>query len=208
MILIASASAQRHALLQQAQLRYQIIATVDDGPQAGSGVAQAIALERAQAKARAGQWQSHANELGSSDAVHGAILAADTVVSVGGKALGSPTNHDEARQMLQNLSGTRHTVVTAHCCYLPAVNGCGEQEALAVALAQVTMLPLSAEQIDAYVASGEGLGKAGGYAIQGEADPFVADIQGDRDTVIGLNVAVVKRLYRQVTGHYPEEVQQ
>lgn len=203
MILLASRSPQRQYLLRQAGLRFLTIDTLDDAAAAGSGVAQAIAIERARAKALAAQWQDHRAAFSQPHAV---ILAADTVVAHGNQALGSPTTPEEARDMLQRLSGSRHTVMTAHCCYRPALDGAEPVEAVAVALAQVTMLPLSPQQIDDYVASGEGIGKAGGYAIQGDADPFVADISGERDTVIGLQVGVVRRLYRQVTGQQPEEM--
>ena len=97
-------------------------------------------------------------------------------------------------------------MITAQCCYLPAINGSEAKEAVALNMAHITLLPLMPDQIEAYVASGEGIGKAGGYAIQGDADPFIADIEGERDTVVGLQVAAVRRLFRQVIGVQPEEV--
>ena len=203
MIFLASSSPRRAALLTEAGLAHQTISTIDDGADAGDGVPQAIAIERARAKALGADWQAHSEQLAAGQS---AILAADTVVSLAGKALGSPTNADEARAMLQQLSGTRHSVITAHCCYLPAINDAPAKEAVALSMAHITMMPLMPDQIEAYVAGGEGIGKAGGYAIQGDADPFIADVEGERDTVIGLQVAAVRRLFRQVTGHQPEEL--
>lgn len=201
MILLASKSPQRAHLLQQAGLRHVLVPSIDDDEEA-QGLPQQVALERARAKARGAQWQDHAAAFSQP---HAAIIAADTVVNLGGKALGSPRTADEATAMLQRLAGTRHSVITAHCCYRPAVDGRDEQEAIALAIAQVTMLPMSAEDIAAYVASGESIGRAGGYAVQAEGDRFVADIEGERDTVIGLHVASVRRLYREVSGHAAEE---
>ena len=203
MIFLASSSPRRTALLTEAGLKHQTIPTVDDGADAGDGVPQTIAIERARTKALGADWQAVSEQLAGGGS---AIVAADTVVSLGGKALGSPTTADEARVMLQQLSGTRHSVITAQCCYLPALGDQPAQEAVALSMAHITMMPLIPDQIEAYVAGGEGIGKAGGYAIQGAADPWIADIEGERDTVVGLQVAAVRRLFRQVTGQLPEEL--
>lgn len=202
MILLASKSPQRTQLLKQAGLRHITITTIDDDMENSSQPAQILAVERARAKARGADWQAQEHYFAQS---HAAVVAADTIVHLAGRVFGSPQNADEAERMLADLSGTRHSILTAHCCWLPAINGEPEKEAVAVSVAQVTMLPMSMEDIQAYVASGESIGRAGGYAVQLQGDRFVADIQGDRDTVIGLHVASVQRIYREVTGHTPEE---
>ena len=81
-------------------------------------------------------------------------------VSLVGKALARPPAQTK-RAMLQQLSGTRHSVITAQCCYLPALNGEAAQEAVALSMAHITMMPLMPDQIEAYVASGEGIGGRG-----------------------------------------------
>lgn len=204
MILLASKSPQRQHLLSQAGLRYVVIKSIDDDPQATAIPAQQLALERARAKARGADYAPHLDLLNQHQA---AIIAADTVVNLRGRALGSPRDADEAKRMLADLAGTRHSVITAHCCYRPASDGRDEQEAITLAIAQVTMLPMSMEDIETYVASGESIGRAGGYAYQEHGDRFVADIQGDSDTVIGLHIDSVRRIYREVTGAHPEEDQ-
>jgi septum formation protein len=99
--------------------------------------------------------------------------------------------------MLQQLSGTTHQVLTAHCLVRFGANG-PEAEAVALSTARVTMRLLSPAEIDAYVATGEGLGKAGGYAIQAQGDRFVVEVQGATETVIGLHVPTVAKLWREV----------
>lgn len=202
MILLASKSPQRTQLLKQAGLRHVTITTIDDDAAAANLPAQILAVERARRKAQGADWQSQEHYF---DQSHAAVVAADTVVHLGGRVFGSPQTAEQAERMLAELSGTRHSILTAHCCWLPARNGAAEKEAIAVAVAQVTMLPMSEQDIRTYVASGESIGRAGGYAVQLQGDRFIADIQGERDTVIGLHVASVQRLYREVTGSLPKE---
>lgn len=203
MILLASQSPQRTELLQQAGLAHVVIATAEDDEVANTLPAQALAVERARHKAINAQWQEHVGVLSAGSA---AVIAADTVVALQGKDVGKPRDREHAKRILASLAGTQHTVITAHCCWLPEHNGQAACEAVAIAMAQITMLPMSMDEIEAYVASGESDGRAGAYALQAEGDRYVADITGERDTVIGLNVAIVRKLYREVTGNAAEDV--
>ncbi len=119
------------------------------------------------------------------------ILSSDTLVEADGVALGKPTDAADAVRMLKQLSGRTHRVHTG-----VAVRR-GEQVAADVATTAVTFSPLTDEQIAAYVASGEPMDKAGAYGIQGAAGAFVCALDGDRDTVIGLSMTLVKRLLIQ-----------
>lgn len=174
-------------LLTRAGVTFQVVASTCDEEAVNAPVPQALAIERARAKAAGGQ------------APPGAIvLGADTVVSLGREVLGSPANPAEAAAMLAKLSGTTHQVLTGHCLARKGANGTVEAEAIALTMARVTMRLLTPAEIQAYAASGEGIGKAGGYAIQEQADRFVVDLQGAIETVIGLSVPTVAKLWREV----------
>ncbi|MBQ7160749.1 MAG: septum formation protein Maf [Clostridia bacterium] len=121
------------------------------------------------------------------------VLAADTVVAAAdGEILGKPKDDADARRMLRKLSGTRHFVLTGVC----AIHG-GETVS-AVDETEVVFRPLTDAEVDAYVASGESRGKAGGYAIQETGDAFVLRIEGAWDNVVGLPVALADRLLGQL----------
>ena len=107
-------------------------------------------------------------------------LCADTTVSLGRRILGKPADAEEARAFLQLLSGRRHRVVTAVAVRRGDRIWCRDQ------LTHVTMKRLSAPEIDAYLATGDWQGKAGGYAIQGPAGAFIPSINGSFTGVVGL----------------------
>lgn len=123
-------------------------------------------------------------EAGLAAAAPGAsVLAADTVVTLDGAILGKPGDPDEACRMLARLAGRTHTVISAL-----ALHGPGGLQHARAASTQVRFLPLTAEQIAAYVATGEPLDKAGAYGIQGLGGRFVDAVEGDLSTVIGLPI--------------------
>jgi septum formation protein len=121
------------------------------------------------------------------------VLAADTVVVGPAGPLGKPQTAERARSMLQVLRGSRHTVLTGVCA-IAAPKG---PEALGVSRSAVRMREVSDADLEAYIASGEPIDKAGGYAIQGGASDFVEAVGGRVDTVIGLDVALALRLLAQ-----------
>jgi septum formation protein len=109
------------------------------------------------------------------------VLAADTVVACGRRILPKAADGDEVRKCLALLNGRSHQVLTG-----VAVAKDDGRVISRVALTRVSFARLSNEEIDAYVASGEGIGKAGGYAIQGRAEMFVRQISGSYSNVVGL----------------------
>lgn len=117
------------------------------------------------------------------------ILAADTVVACGRRILPKAGDDDQVRSCLALLSGRRHQVMTAVALIAP-------DGRLRTRLAQtrVSMLRLTAMQVNAYVESREGVGKAGGYAIQGRAEAFVKEISGSYSNVVGLPLALTVAL--------------
>jgi septum formation protein len=110
------------------------------------------------------------------------VIAADTEVVLDDEVFGKPAGADEAAAMLARLSGRTHQVVSVVWVVDAA------REAQAISTTDVTFAALSGAMIDGYVASGEWEGKAGGYAIQGLAEAFVARIEGSYSGVMGLPV--------------------
>jgi len=123
----------------------------------------------------------------------GVVLAADTLVSVDGEALGKPADEAEARAMLRSLSGREHEVFTG-VCLLDAATG---RQAEHVERTGVTFRALSDEEIDSYVASGDPMDKAGAYGIQSGASGFVERISGSYENVMGLPVRSVGLMLRK-----------
>jgi len=122
------------------------------------------------------------------------VLAADTTVDVDGEILGTPRDADQAREMLRRLSGRTHLVHTAVCvaCGFAALTEAPHDVALDTAA--VVMHPIDAAALERYLATGESLDKAGAYALQGEAGVFVRELRGERSTVVGLPMPLVRLL--------------
>lgn len=124
------------------------------------------------------------------------VLGADTMVVHAGEIFGKPRNLSDAKRMLRRLSGDTHQVVTAVSVWMVATNDEGK-----VSLgfrtfhdtAHVTFHELTDQQIADYLRCGESFDKAGAYAAQGEGAKLIANIEGDRDTVIGLPVTRLLR---------------
>jgi septum formation protein len=121
-----------------------------------------------------------------------AVVAADTVVDVDGVALGKPRDASDAAEMLRRLSGREHLVHTAFALALP---GRAVQEE--VSSTRVRFYRLDEAEIDAYVATGEPLDKAGSYGIQGRASALVESIDGDFYTVMGFPLGRFVRTLRR-----------
>jgi septum formation protein len=113
------------------------------------------------------------------------VLAADTVVVIDDHLLEKPADNEDARRMLTRLSGREHLVITGICILYD--DGVIEDSAET----SVSFLRLSASEIEAYVATGEPMDKAGAYAIQGLASKFIRRIEGCYFNVVGLPISVV-----------------
>jgi len=120
------------------------------------------------------------------------ILGADTTVVVDGEILGKPRDDGEAAAMLRRLAGRRHEVLTGVSIRR------GAHEVGRVESTAVWFSALTTEDIDRYVASGEGRDKAGGYAIQGLASRFIPRIDGSYANVVGLPVSTVADLLAEI----------
>jgi septum formation protein len=175
---LASESPRRLALLAQAGIKPDAVqpASIDETPLKAE-LPRLYALRLAQEKARvAGESWRGAPAL---------ILAADTVVACGRRILPKAESEKDVNDCLSFLSGRRHQVMTA-----VAVRKPDGSVKTAMSLTRVAFKSLSAQEIHAYVQCGEGLGKAGGYAIQGRAEAFVRQINGSYSNVVGLPLQV------------------
>jgi septum formation protein len=177
-LVLASGSPRRVQLINQAGIEPDALrpADIDETPKRGE-LPRACANRLARAKAEAAL-----QLLRMDDEMTGAyILAADTVVAVGRRILPKAELLDEAAQCLRLLSGRNHRVHTAVCLVTPA--GAFRQRLVET---RVRFKRLSEEDIEAYLASGEWRGKAGGYAAQGIAGTFIVKLVGSYSNVVGL----------------------
>jgi len=144
-----------------------------------------LVLRLAKAKARAAAVQTSGPAL---------VLGADTEVVVDGEVLGKPASADDARAMLQRLSGRVHDVITGLALIqMPGDVLCAEHETT-----RVTFAPMADEEITSYVATGEPFDKTGAYAIQGVAGRYVTRIEGCYFNVMGLPLARLYRMLREL----------
>ena len=186
-LILASASPRRRQLLEEAGYEF-VVHPADVDETVAPGVyppdfAQKLAVAKAETVAK--QFPEDV------------ILAADTIVTFGDQILGKPANADEARRMLAFLSRTTHIVITGVC----VIRKSGDMVQATRVMSGVRMANLTPEQIDAYVASGDWQGKAGGYGIQ-DNDPFVTRTCGSHTNIVGLPMEVVRRLLA-AAGIYP-----
>ena len=118
------------------------------------------------------------------------ILAADTLVAQGERVFGKPDSPVQAVEMLLSLSGGWHEVYTGVCLF----NGATGKKAVAFEKTRVRFSPLDKSLVEAYVRTGEPMDKAGAYAIQGRGGMFVEEIRGSSSNVIGLPMALVRKM--------------
>lgn len=181
-LVLASASPRRLELLRQIGLEpAEVLPTdLDEAPLKGElprSHAERLAREKAQAVAALRP--------------NAFVLAADTVVAIGRRILGKAANEGEARRHLLSLSGRRHRVYGGI-----AVIGPDGRRAERLVTTVVQFKRLSAAETDAYLAGGEWHGKAGSYAIQGQAAAFIPSINGSYSNVVGLALAETAALLR------------
>ncbi len=194
-IYLASRSPRRRELLSQIGVRFHLLlfrARPESEPEVNEdvlpGEMPGAYVERvARAKAEAG-WK----RLTQRNLPRAPVLAADTTVAIEGRILAKPADRADAAQMLAALSGGHHEVLTAVAVKYD------EQLECALSVTQVRFRPLGAEEIRAYVATGESDDKAGAYAIQGRAAQFVAEIHGSYSGVMGLPLYETAQLIEKI----------
>lgn len=180
-LILASKSPRRRQLLEQMGLQFRVLtAEADETMDPTKPVDQEIGrVSRLKAEAVRSQLQPDA-----------LIIAADTLVCIDGKRLGKPHTAQEAAQMLRQLSGRHHTVMTGVSVT------CGERTETFTELTHIHFRALSEAEILAYVATGEPMDKAGAYGIQGLAGLFVSRLDGDYYNVMGLPICRLTQVLR------------
>lgn len=180
-IILASSSSQCQELFKKLGIEFAVQASDFDEESVEMGDPRRMAETLALAKAKTV----------ASNKRNAWIVGADTIVVLENEIFGKPKNQKHAREMLKKLNAKPHSVITGFAVYDADTHkfSVGSEETL------VHFKPLTDLEIEAYVKSGEPLGKAGGYAIQGLASFFIEKIEGDYTNVVGLPVdAVAKHL--------------
>lgn len=183
MLLLASKSPRRRELLGRLGVPFAVLDIDVPEVRAPGETPEAYVRRVAREKAEAG-WASAPDGAG-------AVLASDTEVVLGDRVYGKPADADDAAAMLRSLSGRTHRVLSAVA--LRTRHGLDE----ALVVTEVRFDVLGEAEIAGYVAGGEPMGKAGGYAIQGVAERFVAHLSGSHSGVMGLPLHATAKLLRE-----------
>lgn len=183
--MLASSSPQRRAILEQLGLPFRIaVPAYEELPLP----IPPVALVEAHARGKARSVERAAGD--------GAILGVDTAVVIDGHVLGKPADAAAARAMLARLEGREHLVSSGLTLRHDGLELTRHAQTL------VRFRPVAAGELDAYVATGEWRGRAGGYAIQGRGAAFVEEVEGDYLNVVGLPAALLVRLLLE---HFPAD---
>ncbi|MBE3071125.1 MAG: septum formation protein Maf [Planctomycetes bacterium] len=192
-LVLASNSPRRRELLREAGYRFDVRPPPVDDRGAPHGVSPAACVEslaylKAMAAITAGGLES------------GLVLGADTAVVLAGRLIGKPADEADARRILSALSGSRHEVLTGLALVEPATG----RRLLAHEVTGIRMRIMTPAEIEAYVASGEAMGKAGAYAIQETGDLYVESIDGSLTNVVGLPMQLLERMLK-AAGYDPRQ---
>ena len=181
-IVLASASPRRQELLRQIGCGFRVVVS-DAEELSGDGISpERLAAENARRKAE---------DVAAKEGGNAPVLGADTVVAVDETILGKPKDETDAVRMLRLLSGRQHFVYTGIAL---AYRG---EIYEGVVRTEVWVDELSEKEIEAYIATGEPMDKAGAYAVQGIAAKFIPRIDGSFSNVVGLPLHAVKELARK-----------
>ncbi len=184
-VYLASASPRRRALLRQIGVAFEVRPASIVETRAPGEAPDAFVARMAQTKAET-VWSDVAAAEGR------AVLGADTAVVLDGDVLGKPVSRDDALEMLTALSGRTHVVVTGVSVVHPGGRSSD------VSSSEVSFRPTTKRDRLAYVATGEPMDKAGGYAIQGMGAVFVERLYGDYSSVVGLPLALTAALLGEI----------
>ena len=182
-LVLASASPQRRALLEEAGYRFEVMPPGNEQGEITDDPCE-LAERLAYFKAR-----PVAERL-----AEGLVLGADTICVIGRQVVGKPADDQDARRILRTLAGTRHRVITG-VCLIDAASGL---RLTGSEVTWVTMRPMSDQEVEDYVASGAGRGKAGAYAVRADHDPYVERIEGSISNVLGLPMELFERMLRAI----------
>ena len=178
-IILASQSPRRAALLAEARIQFEVIVPVHDEPDFENW-----RFAPAQFAESASYYKARSVLEKNPDRI---VLAADTIVALDEHIFGKPVDRDDAARILSRLAGTTHQVITG----VSICEGAHGRRFITHDITRVTMRRLSKDELTQYLDGGQWQGKAGGYGIQDENDPFVENIDGSFSNVVGLPIDLV-----------------
>lgn len=188
-LILGSASPRRGELLANFGLEFSVrLPAIEESRRPGESPRDYV-RRNAEEKAAAVLAEAHVGEQKA------LVLSADTIVVLGSDVLEKPASADEARTMLERLSGREHEVITAFCL---ASSKEGQNLIVKDVSTKVEFVSLTSREIDFYIASGEPFDKAGGYGIQGIGGLWVRRIEGSYSNVVGLPLAEVGEAITQL----------
>lgn len=191
-VYLASQSPRRAQLLEQLGIAHiPLLPSADEDAESLEAVLPDEPPARYVQRVTALKLDAAVQRLGQRKLAPAPVLCADTTVALGNHILGKPLDGADAQRMLELLSGTTHEVLTA-----VAIQH-GERRDAVLSVSRVRFAAMSAAQITAYVESGEPLGKAGAYAVQGRAAAFVEHIEGSYSGIMGLPLFETAQLLRR-----------
>ncbi len=192
-VYLASQSPRRRQLLEQLGVPYQLLLPdVDEDVEALEVVLKNEAPRAYVERVTGLKLDAAVARLQRRKLIRAPILCSDTTVALGRTVYGKPANADDARRMLRELSGRPHRVLTAI-----AIQS-GRRRDSALSTSRVTFAPMSASQIRNYVRTGEPMGKAGAYSIQGRAAQYITRVDGSYSGIMGLPLHESAALLRGV----------
>lgn len=183
-VILASASPRRTELLNQAGISHRVIPSRCEEI-VTSDVPEEVVKSLAAQKAEDVFGRCRAEQAGE-DVL---VIGSDTVVAAGGRILGKPKDEEDAFRMLSLLQGSTHQVYTG-VALLSVRNGVKTEEVFNVC-SEVHVYPMDAEEIRAYIATGEPMDKAGAYGIQGKFAVHIRGIAGDYNNIVGLPIGEI-----------------
>jgi len=181
-LILASTSPRRKQLLKEAGYEFEVIEPVLGEIHLHKQPPEIMVEAEAYAKAR--QVIDQVED--------GVVIAADTLIRLGDEVIGKPEDSKGAREILRKLSGSTHWVISGVC----VIDAATRDRLIAYDRTKVTMAKMSDAEIEEYVASGQGLDKAGAYAIQESGDKFIKKIEGSFSNVVGLPLEVLDRMLK------------
>lgn len=192
-IYLASQSPRRSQLLDQLGVRHALLLSdADEDTEALEAVLRNEAPKTYVQRVTALKLQAAQERLVRRNLLPAFILCADTTVAMGQSIFGKPEDAQDAKRMLRALSNRPHRVLTAIAV------GHGDRYAVACSESWVTFGEISEPDIEAYVASGEPMGKAGAYAVQGRAAAYIANISGSYSGIMGLPLFETAQVLRSL----------
>lgn len=190
-LILASSSPRRALLLREGGYRFEVIPPAHDEP-----LLERFTLSPPQ-RAEALSFYKAASVADTT--AEGVIIGADTIVACGGHVFGKPADAEDARRILTALADCPQDVITG----VTLIDAATQRRLIRHDLTRVVMRRLAAAELEAYIASGAWVGKAGAYGIQDVADDFVATIEGSVSNVVGLPLELLSEMLADMIGGKP-----